>query len=458
MLVGSVALAALSLLVLPRGIAYDPWSWLIWGREILHGNLDTRLAATSVKPLAIALDTFFAIFGSAAPILWLVTARAAALLSLAIAFRLGCRLAGPGAGAVAAVGLAASNQYLAYLLVQGMSEPMAAAAVLAAVDCYLAGRKRWVLVCLLLAGWLRPEAWPFLLGYLLWLAWSGSWRRRLLAVAVGVAVPFSWFVIDWFGARQFFRSANAATHQSQGGPLLTRQPGIATIRETWHLLSGPVEVLFIAGFLASLVAWRRDRVASPSLWLSLAALGWLVVDAVLAQGRFATGAPRYLLPGDALACVVAGLFVADVCRAVARWGPRSRASVGVLVAVWLVLALCILPRGLTVGRQVHTGVGTGRLAGKLAAALPHAIALAGGRAEILRCGPLNVQRFQVPLVAWRLNVPVGSLGIIPTATGTVLQVGLSPRVPVDLRTVYTFRGVSGPAKERWTVLTACPPG
>jgi hypothetical protein len=455
MVLGSVALAALSLLVLPRNVAYDPWSWLIWGRQIIHLDLSTRLAATAVKPLPIFIDTVLALTGPAAPTLWLVVARTATLLALVLAYRLGTRLGGPGAGIAAAVGLAGSNEFLGYLFVQGMSEPMAAAAVLAAVDLYLESRRRWALAALIAAGLLRPEAWPFLFCYLLWIVYPKSWRRRIVGVAVGVATPLVWFVIDWFGSRQFFRSAGAASQQSQGGPLLSRQPGIATIRETWNLASGPVEVLFVAGFVVALVAWRRSGRANPSVLLGLGALGWLAVDAVLAQGRFATGAARYLLPGDALACVVAGLFVADIARRLTRWRPRARESAIAVVVVWALVAAWMVPRGISTGRQVHNGVRNGKEAAQLADALPHAIALAGGRNEVLRCGFVTTQNFQVPLVAWRLRVPLATVGIIAPASGTVLQVGRAPRIPAQVGGNYHYRGTVGPAKGPWTVLTTC---
>jgi hypothetical protein len=39
-IVASILLAALSLL-LPSAPTYDPWSWIIWGREITQLDLDT---------------------------------------------------------------------------------------------------------------------------------------------------------------------------------------------------------------------------------------------------------------------------------------------------------------------------------------------------------------------------------------------------------------------------------
>jgi hypothetical protein len=458
LLVGVFVLAAGSLLVFPRSIAYDPWSWVIWGREVAHLNLDTARAATAVKPLPIFVTTVLAPTGSLAPVLWLVVARAGALLSLALAFRLGRRLGGVGAGIIAAVGLAACNQVISYLFMTGMSEPMAAAAFLAAADNALQSRRRSTLGCLAAAGLLRPEAWFFLIGYCAWLGLRASLPRRVVLAAIAIVIPSSWFVIDWFGSGHLFRSAGPASHQSQGGPLLTREPGLATVRETWHLASGPIIVLFLLGLAVALLRWRRNGRAGPSLWLGLAALGWLAIAAAMAQARVATGANRYLLPAAALACVMAGVFVADCARALIRLRPDSRAPVVAVVLGVLALGACFIPRVVYVHTQVRHGIVTGHRLTHLADSLPNAIRLAGGRDAIIGCGPVSTQAFQVPLVAWKLRLPVGTVTIHPVASGTVLQQARSPRIPAAISSSYRNLGTVGPAGERWTVLTTCPPG
>ncbi len=70
----ALALGALSLLF-PSTPSYDPYSWLIWGREIFHGQLHIA-GGSSWKPLPVIFTTVFALFGSAQPNLWLVVARA----------------------------------------------------------------------------------------------------------------------------------------------------------------------------------------------------------------------------------------------------------------------------------------------------------------------------------------------------------------------------------------------
>jgi hypothetical protein len=469
MLVGSLVLAVISLFVLPRVVAYDPWSWLIWGREITHLDLNTTLAATAVKPLPIFVDTLLAPTGSLAPILWLLIARWATLLALVLVFRLGRRLGGAGAGLIAAIGLAVSDEFLGYLFMAGMSEPMATAAVLAAVDNHMQSRRRWAFGCLIIAGLLRPEAWPFLILYSLWLAYPKLTRRGALGIVVAVAVPPSWFVIDWFGSRQFFRSAGAATHETQGGPLLSREPGLATVRETWHLMSAPVVVLFVLGLAAALIAWQRSgrlkepgarsgRLKEPGavVWFGLGAIGWLAVDAVLAQGRFATGAPRYLLPGVALAAVVAGVFFADAVRALVRILPDSRVSVAIAVLACLGLAVCAGPRFIQTGKQVRSGVRQGRISAQLQTALPRAITLAGGPDAVIACAPIITKNFQVPLLAWQLHVPLDAVHFVPAGEGIVIQDERSPRIVPALSSDYRYLGTVGPPNARWSVLTSCP--
>jgi hypothetical protein len=292
--------------------------------------------------------------------------------------------------------------------------------------------------------------------YLFWLVYRGPAWQWAVAALVAVGVPASWFVIDWFGARQFNRSAQAATHQSQGGPLLDREPGLATLRESWHLMSPVVIVLFLLGFATALWRWRRDGEVRPTVWLSFLALGWLVIDAILAQRRVASGAERYLLPGVAIACVVAGVFVADLVRELLRRRADSRLPAVALALSGVLLAVLALPRIVDTVRQVHTGTRTIRQESHLASGLDQAIALAGGRQAILRCGVLSTENYQVPLVAWHMRVPVVRVPITPGEKGVILRTAGTPQVPPSLAGRYRLIGTAGPPDARWTVLSTCP--
>src|SRR5687768_10663227 len=80
-----VALATLAL-ALPVTLAYDPWAWLVWGREVAHGDLDT-LGGPSWKPLPVLVATALSALGDLGPAAWLVLARTGGLLALVGAYR-----------------------------------------------------------------------------------------------------------------------------------------------------------------------------------------------------------------------------------------------------------------------------------------------------------------------------------------------------------------------------------
>ena len=86
----ALAIGALSLLI-PSTPSYDPWAWIIWGREIVHIDLQTT-GGPSWKPLPMIFTVPFALFGNAEPNLWLVIARAGAVAAVVMVFRLPFRL------------------------------------------------------------------------------------------------------------------------------------------------------------------------------------------------------------------------------------------------------------------------------------------------------------------------------------------------------------------------------
>src|SRR4051812_772975 len=62
----AAAIAALSLIVIAPAPSYDPWMWLLWGREVTEGGLDTR-DGPAFKPLPVAVCALLAPLGAAAP-------------------------------------------------------------------------------------------------------------------------------------------------------------------------------------------------------------------------------------------------------------------------------------------------------------------------------------------------------------------------------------------------------
>src|SRR5215210_2375344 len=106
MIVVILAAAATSRLLVRAAPGYDPWTWLLWGREVAGGSLSTA-DGPAFKPLPVAICALLAPLGSAAPVAWVVLVRAAAGAAWWLAYRLGRELGGSRlAGALAAVGVA----------------------------------------------------------------------------------------------------------------------------------------------------------------------------------------------------------------------------------------------------------------------------------------------------------------------------------------------------------------
>src|ERR1700761_5661443 len=134
-IIGLALIAAAVSLRLPTTPNYDPWVWLLWGREIVHGQLSTTGGPT-LKPLALVLTAIVAPFGSAAPNLWLAIARAGSLAATTLAFLLTARLSRDavtalprpiGLAVAALAGIAAAGgvlmlQSFIYVTAQGYSE------------------------------------------------------------------------------------------------------------------------------------------------------------------------------------------------------------------------------------------------------------------------------------------------------------------------------------------------
>ncbi|MBA2421172.1 MAG: hypothetical protein H0V57_08615, partial [Thermoleophilaceae bacterium] len=81
---GCLAAAGVSCAFAPPAPDYDPWAWLIWGREL--GGLQLSTAeGPAFKPLPVAVSVLLAPLGEAAPSAWVILARAGALLAVVLA-------------------------------------------------------------------------------------------------------------------------------------------------------------------------------------------------------------------------------------------------------------------------------------------------------------------------------------------------------------------------------------
>lgn len=326
------ALAALSAAVLPTVPSYDPWSWIVWGREVVDPHLSFTVGGgPSWKPLPVVFTTVYALFGGAAPTLWVITARAGGLLALVAAYRLASRIVGEGrragavAGVIAAAGVALTQEW-SYYMFRGTSEPLLVATSLWAVDRHLDGRRGSAFAFGVAASLIRPEAWPFVLAYGVWL-WRREPRLRALVVAGLFSIPFLWFVPPWIGTGQPFI---AATHAKAYNGHLGKHPFLEVLRRGTDLQVLPMLVMAVVAVLLAGWSLRAEgadgtRRRTDRLVLALAAgvvAWWVLVVAMTLDGY--PGLERFYLPAAGVTCVLAGVGVVRLAQLAGAWVRGSR--------------------------------------------------------------------------------------------------------------------------------------
>jgi hypothetical protein len=456
----ALALAALSLLY-PSTPSYDPWAWIQWGRDIVQLELNTK-TGPSWKPLPVLFTAPFSLFGGAAPDLWLVVARAGGLLALLMCFRLAGRMVGRGpaawaAGAIAAAGLLLSTYWLRNTMM-GYSEGLLIALVLFAVERHLDDHHGQAFALGFGAALLRPEVWPFLGLYGLWLMWREPEHRRLV-VGLGFMTVFLWLAPEWWGSGQPLRAASRA-QEVVGGPALSDNPAVELLKRARTLVLSPVK----AGILAALAysAWvvLHRRHLPLALWMAAAAAAWVGIVAVMTQGGFA-GNERYLAVPVALGCVLAGAGWVWLASALGRIGARavpSAARVAGPVA-GLVLLAAAVPFAIPRIDQLSNDDQVLRFEAQLRDQLATAVREYGGRDRALACGAPYAGAYNVAMVSWYLDVPgerVDYQTWLPDAPPGVAfrarsREGVNPTPPVtkDWKPVVH--------QGEWTILEACGP-
>jgi hypothetical protein len=419
---GALTLAAASL-AYPSAPAYDPWAWIIWGRQVLHLDLVTTGGPTW-KPLPVIFTTLFAPFGGAAPGLWLIVARAGGILAVAfaslLAFRLTPRptggrlhrLTGERFGAMAAAALAGVGLVVLAgfpdSVALGESEGLLVAALLLAFLRVLDGEPRQAFVLVFAAALIRPEVWPFffLSGAYLWRRDRASGR---LIVSLFVLTGALWFLPELWGSGSVSRGVQWAQNVRAGSPALTRCPFCAELSASaWPLTITPFKVGVVG--LMALGVTRPIRSLPPvsRAALAIAGLGlvWIVEEALLTQMGF-SGSDRYLL-GPVALLIVAGAAGWGTALVLARrlLAARLAPAAAMASAVALVgacLAATIPWRGSHLARVGHAASEV-RYQAVLWRDLRVAVSQAGGVDRLVACGVIQTNPSEAPLVAWTLGV------------------------------------------------------
>jgi hypothetical protein len=403
--------ALLSLWLLPSAPLHDQWAWIVWGRELVHFDLDAT-AGPAWKPLPVLITAVLSVFGSAAPSLWLAVARFGGLLSLCMGFRLAARFAGWPAGVVAVIALLSAWLRNVSL---GIAEGLLVALVLWAVERHLDGRRGQALALGFAAGLIRPEVWPFLGLYVLFL-WVREPRLRVVSAVLLVLTPVLWFAPDALLAGEPLRSteeAEAATTSVSAADVL---------RTTYELVPLTVQLAALAGVL---LAWRRKEWAP--VVLGAGAAGYVIVEIGLTVVGGFEGVARFLYPVLAIESVLAGLGVVWLAEGAAAWialrvrdrelaakAPRIAAAAIVVAAVplgiWRVSTLVDQLEPTTARHGFYEDLGD-------------AIAASGGWERVEACGGRAfASQAQAPAVAWRLDVHIPEIESRARPPGIVYRV------------------------------------
>jgi hypothetical protein len=389
-------LVALASLPLGHALAFDASAWVVWGREVWHLDLQTG-AGPSWKPFPVLFTAPFAVLGDGAGAAWLVVARAGALLAVIGAARLAGRAAGPWAAVVAAGTLLLSPWWLLNGAL-GNADPLLGALVVWGFLAFDDGRPRTAFWLGVAGALIRPEVWPFLALYALWLLRTGRlpWSH---ALGAGAGVLALWVIPDALSSGLASTSGATGT-ASAGSAGLTAFPFgtvLVDLAEQAPWL-GLIAALAGVGALDALRhrgLVRRAGGGRPVLWLALV-MAYTLLVAVMAQVGFA-GNPRYLVPALVLLAAASGTVVA-LPRTVranvadARVGPSSPAAAAngwaargpAVVAVIVLVVLAVGGAGAVrdQARQLDERAAVRR-------GLADAVQDAGGLDAVRRAGPVR---------------------------------------------------------------------
>ncbi len=410
---GLLLVSALIVLAAHTRPGYDPYGWLVWGRLTIHLKLDTN-GAPSWKPLPYLFTLPYALVGHYALWLWMVTSVAVSLSGLVFAWRIAFRLTAADpprryaayvAGLFAAGLLVAIQDPLGYTythyILSAESDTMIVAICLAAIDLHLSGRHRLAFWLWWLGALGRPEVWPFWVLAGVWLWRRDPGHRRWIGASVVLLLAL-WFGIPGITSKSLLTAGNIAENSPRAihGNRVT-----GTIHRFLQLEPAPVWVAAAAA--VGLAAWRRRRAVVA---VAAGAVLWVAIEIGFALHGF-PAVPRYLFEPGAVVAVLAGVLagwvVLELPPLVARSAPL-RAGAWAAALVLLVFAASMLPTARSQLRLERVDLRHEHARTLLFNQLTTVVRRIGG-ARILACGQPNVPIEYQSVLAWNLDVKVGSL-------------------------------------------------
>jgi hypothetical protein len=385
---------------------YDGFGWLVWGRQVLHWNLNTD-GAPSWKPLTFVFTLPYALAGAAQLWLWMVTSVAGAVGGCVFAARIAFRLTGPSPGrryapyvaaGFAGICLLGIDTY-SHLVLIANSDPLIVTLCLGAIDSHLSGRRRLAFTFLVGASLGRPEAWVFAALYAGW-GWRGAPAMRWLLVLGIVLIPVFWFTIPALTSHSWFIAGDLALGQKtviHGNKILGV---ISRFRSLYEL---PMQLAALLGI--GLAAARRDRV---TLAIAGAGVLWVVIEIVFAYHGW-SAVSRYLIEPAGVMVILAGGAVGRVL-ADSRSSRLLRWAGPLLV---LVLLAALTPTVRHRADDARVALDNARKHEKQVDRLRGVVAQIGGADKVKSCGqPTSLLGFQSTL-AWVVGLNVGDIGYRP---------------------------------------------
>lgn len=481
------AIAAV-LLVLFRGDGfpnYDTEYALVWGRDIarLDGIDVGAFLSPTPHPLANGIGALFALVDGTSGLPAYGTGSESVVTALAflwlgvlghLVYRLGERWAGPAAGILAAVIVLTREPVLSFGVRAYVDIPFVCLTLAAVLRETRRPRDGvGVLVLLTLAGLIRPEAWLFAAGYLVYLWWPRRWEtpRLALLVVLAAAGPVLWALHDLLLVGDPLYSL---TGTRDNADVLQRRRGFGDLpvygpRRLGEIAREPVLLGAVLGLGLVVLRLRGEH----ALRVGLASL----VAAAVAFGLLAgAGLPiitRYLLLLSVLLSLLAAVALVGFSRLAAGDGLRRGAYAAAIATATLFVAfgpgqvdrIDRLRSAISAQTEILTDLRD------LTEGSPVAVAdvlVPAGAPAI--CGPVTVPNQRaVPQLSLWLDLPPSAIVVaqrdgVPT-TGTYFAPG-SPAVarrfvldPRDARKAIPppAPGMTDTAGNRsWSVASRCP--
>jgi len=318
----------------------------------------------------------------------------------------------------------------------GYSEGLMTALVLIALDRHLDGARRQAFVIGFFAALDRPELWALWGPYGLYLWWRDR-GARLLVGSLFVLIPVMWFLPEYWGSGHFFRGVTRAQHVRSNSAALAKCPFCTELRHhAWPRLMLRIKAVAVlavalaaAGLWRTRAGWRHGpltpSVAARLLLVVVGTVGWLwwIGIAVLTQVGF-SGNDRYLVLGSSLISIAGGVgwgwaailatsLLGRSLAAVRRHLALASTLAAATAAVVLIAAPpWIGPSVIDVPATHRALVYQAHLREDMSAVVQRL-----GRHQILGCGSVMTEGFQVPMLAWNLDVHTVRIEAPPVVAG-----------------------------------------